>query len=361
MSERDETDKSLRAERSKTDEQLERRRAKIEGDADRVVEVARERAGDTLRAARDRADRDLTTAGADDAVRDELDVERAAEDGAVAQEHEIADEQLRQEREARRRALSALLRFERDATDEGLVVERARADADVATRDDFLAMASHDLRTMLGGIALSAELLALHAKTEPEGGQVTAKHAARIRRFAAGMNRLVGDLLDVVSLEAGKLHVTPRPHDAVQLVRDAVDSFHALYATKQVALIVDVPATPVRATFDEERILQVLGNLLSNALKFTPAGGRVVLALARTGPDVHFTVTDSGVGIPGGLHEAIFERFRQVDPKDRRGLGLGLYIAKSIIDAHRGRIWVESPAGGGSALHFTLPDADPAA
>jgi signal transduction histidine kinase len=106
---------------------------------------------------------------------------------------------------------------------------------------------------------------------------------------------------------------------------------------------------------DHDRIVQVLANLISNALKFTDQGGQVAMSVARTESDVHVSVTDNGPGIPPDLATAVFERFRRIDTKDSRGLGLGLYIAKSIIDVHGGKIWVESRNGGGSAFHFTLP------
>jgi two-component system sensor histidine kinase VicK len=109
-------------------------------------------------------------------------------------------------------------------------------------------------------------------------------------------------------------------------------------------------------TLDHDRVLQVLGNLLSNALTFTERGGRVSLALEEANSAAHFSVADSGVGIPAGQAEKIFERFEQVG-RDRRGHGLGLYIAKCIVEAHDGRIWAESPDAGGTALRFTLPAA----
>jgi signal transduction histidine kinase len=140
------------------------------------------------------------------------------------------------------------------------------------------------------------------------------------------------------------------------VAREAVEAFRPSFSAKGVALIADLPAGAISASFDHDRILQVLANLLSNALKFTERGGRVSLSLEQAGAAVHLCVTDTGVGIPPGHEEAIFERFGQIKP-DRRGHGLGLYIAKAIVEAHAGTIWVESPAGGGAAVHFTVPMA----
>jgi len=239
------------------------------------------------------------------------------------------------------------------------MVERITADELVASRDNFLGMVSHDLRNMLGGIALTAASMATSAGTEGGAPDLTtiARQAERIQRFTARMNRLVGDLLDVVSLEAGKLQITVSAVDAGQLVEDAREAFQLSFVAKQVALRTEIGPAKIVATADHERILQVLANLLSNALKFTDKGGEVKLAVTGTGEGVSFSVLDSGVGIPADLTDAIFERFRQVDPKAAGGLGLGLYIAKSIVDAHGGTIWAEKSPTGGTAVHFTLPAA----
>jgi signal transduction histidine kinase len=355
--ERAETDASLLAERAKTDAELAKKRSSVEADEDHVVEVARERAEEPLDAARERADGDMATAGATPELREKIEAERATADGAVAAERAVADERLRVERDAHGRALFALLRLERDATDDGLLVERTRADEVIATRDDFLGVVSHDMRNILGSIAMSAAALAKRSTVEGNGDAQTMGLTERIQRGTARLNRLVGDLLDVVSLEAGKLRITPQSQDAVQLVKDAVEAFEPSFAAKGVALATDVAAGSIAARFDHDRILQVLANLLSNALKFTARGGHVALSLARTGSEVRFSVTDTGVGIPAGREGAIFERFGQV-ARDGRGHGLGLYIAKNIVDAHSGRIWVEKPDAGGAALHFTLPRAE---
>ena len=339
----------------KADAELDKSRTSIDEDADVVVKVARDRAQATLEVARERADQVMTDARTAPTHRKKIEGARAEEDEAVAAEQATADDQLRIERSERHHTLSELLRLERAATDEDLVVERARADEVVATRDDFLGMASHDMRSILSGIALSAGLLAKHAAPAGEDGLVVLRHAERIQRFTARLNLLVADLLDVVSLEAGQLLVAPQANDAVKLVREAVDAFEASFVAKGVALSAEIASPSALATFDHDRALQVLANLLGNALKFTEPGGRVVVSLALTGADVRFSVVDTGVGIPADHALIVFERFRQVIAKDRRGLGLGLYIAKCIVLAHGGNIWVERPDGGGAALHFTLP------
>jgi signal transduction histidine kinase len=360
--ERDETDASLRAERSKTDSELAKTTALIEGDADQVVELARERADAILQAARERTDREMTMAAVTTKVRHEVEAERATEDETVAEEELVADERLQVERKEKQRAHSALLRHERAATDDGLLVERARADEVVSTRDDFLGMVSHDLRGMLSGISLTAALLVKQSGAGSGNSAVTVKHAERIQRFAGRMSRLVGDLLDVVSLEAGKLHVTLSPVNVSQLLNEAMEAFAPSFSAKAITLAKDLPAGELMVMGDHERILQVLANILDNALKFTAQGGRVLMAVARVESEVRFSITDTGEGLPPGHETTIFERFRQVRVrrKDRPGLGLGLYIAKSIVDAHDGRIWVERPGAEGTAFHFTIPLVPPA-
>jgi len=351
--ERVDTDASLLAERLKTDTELVSRETAVQEAENEVVEVARKRAQETLRAARERANAEMGLARATPELQKKVAAERSNTDEVVAEEQAAADERLRLEREDRRRALNALLCLEREATDEGLLVERARADEVVATRDDFLGMVSHDLRSILGSIALSAELLTQLPVVE---GSPALGHALRIQRSTARMNRLVGDLLDVVCLEAGQLRIAPLSQDAREVARGAVDAFLPSFSAKGVALTLDIPDDAVVATFDHERILQVLANLLSNALRFTPRGGHVALSLAVARLEVQFSVTDTGAGIPAEQVSAIFERFGQVT-RDRRGHGLGLYIAKCIVLAHEGRVWAERSDAGGAVLRFTLPQA----
>ncbi|HEU4537692.1 MAG TPA: HAMP domain-containing sensor histidine kinase, partial [Polyangiaceae bacterium] len=271
-------------------------------------------------------------------------------------ERAAADEALRRERMEEARTLAALLPLEREKTDRYLLTERARSDDAVAHRDDFLGMVSHDLRTLLGGIAMSAAFL-LSLPAEGEAGERTHVEARRIRRFTARMNRLIGDLLDVVSIESGKLQVVPERHDAARLLNETLEAFQPIASAKGVAIGTEVRGGSALASFDHERILQVLANLVSNAIKFTESGGRVGLRIEPAGDDVRFTVRDSGPGVAAEAADSIFERFWQADRNDRRGLGLGLYISRCIVEAHGGKIWVESEPGKGSAFHFTLPGA----
>ncbi len=358
--ERDETDQSLRTERKNSDRAIAERRHGIEETADLLVERAREHADEVLDIARDKADRKLAAAAKDGTEREVVARERAVEDEALEDEREAADEVLRREREEAARTLAALLPLEREKTDRFLLTERVRSDDALAHRDDFLGMVSHDLRNLLSGIVLHASLLARQASDSDEG-QRTLAGMTRIQRYVARMNRLIGDLVDVASIDAGKLAVQLEVLDAAVLVREAVDAFAQAAAQKQITLAWEVSEPSLPARFDHERMLQVFANLITNALKFTPEGGTIVVRGERDGDQISLSVRDDGMGIPADVLEAVFERFWQVGKNDQRGLGLGLYISRCIIDAHGGQIWAESKPGQGSTFHFKIPAASASA
>jgi len=354
--EQERTDQSLRQEREKTDDAFDKHQDAIEADADSALERARASADTSLKVTRAETDERLTQRQAPQKERQSVANERSQEDASLHQERATSDEKLQDERDARRRALAKLLWLERETTDQHLLTERGLSDDAVAARDDFLAMVSHDLRTLLGGIAMRAAMLVRNA-SEDEAGQKVRKNAGSIQHFTARMNRLIGDLLDVASIEAGKLMVQPRPEDAIRLVRETVEAFQPTASAKGLSLDADVARDSLLARFDHERILQVLANLLSNAIKFTPEGGRISIRVEPVEEEVRFSVADTGQGIAEGNLGHIFERLWQVLGSDKRGLGLGLYISRCIVEAHGGRIWAESKTGAGSTFFFTLPRA----
>ena len=171
------------------------------------------------------------------------------------------------------------------------------------------------------------------------------------------MNRLIGDLLDVVSINAGQLAVTTEPGSADDVVAEVMETFLEPAGASGISLTTEIPPTLPRALFDHARILQVLSNLLSNAIKFSPAGSTVVLRVERDGGYLRFAVADRGIGIASDQLDTIFMRFVQLTKTERRGIGLGLYISKCIVLGHGGRIWVESQPGQGSTFFFTVPIA----
>ncbi len=346
LSEREQTDESLRAERERADEALDEKLTSVDETADAVMGLARARADKVLAAARAKTDLQSATS----AVSAILDRERVREDQAVRKERASADETLREERAEH----VALLTMERDETDKDLSSERARADAALATRDEFMGIVSHDLRNMLNAVVGFAALIEKGVSEENHAEQVRT-HAQRIRRSGARMNRLIGDLVDVASIEAGMLAVTREIGDPVRVVTEAVDIFQESALASGVSLVAEIVTPIPPAAFDPVRILQVLTNLLGNAIKFTPGNGKIVVRLERVKNDVRIAVSDTGAGIPADQLEAVFERFLQVVKNDRRGVGLGLYISKCIVQGHGGQIWAESKSGEGSTFYFTLP------
>jgi signal transduction histidine kinase len=350
--ERAETDASLGAERDKTDAALAEARSRVDEDADLVLEQARDRADAVLSESRRRAD--VKTAGGGGAAQKAQQQARAEEDETIERERSIANQALLGEREEREAALREFLLSERDMTDTHLNLERARADFFVAGRDDFLGMVSHDLRNLLGGIALQASLLKREA-TADENGKLILKRADAVGRLTARMNRLVADLLDIASIEAGRLAIVPIQHDAVQLARDTIAAFEPAFTAGGITFSSELAAGPLHANFDFDRVMQVLANLVGNALKLTPAGGRIGIKVRAVGDAIQFTVSDSGPGIPDSLRDLVFERFVQAPVNTRLGLGLGLYISRCIVESHGGKIWLERSSPGGSTFCFTLP------
>ena len=353
--EREQTDESLRAEREKTDRALALSQEAVKDDAGLLVEAAREHADAVLVAAREKADAKL-----EDSPEAAIAEERRTEDQILRAERALADAKIERERAEVERAHARHLREEREATDEHLETERERADDVLQYRDDFLGMVCHDLRDLLGGIVMGSTLLSRKAVPGTEEGRVTLAVTARIERSAARMSRLIADLVDVASIDAGKLAVTKTQDDAGRIVVEAVDSLQATAVEKGVVLEAGNCAAPLGAEFDHGRILQVLVNLIANSIKFTPKGGRIGVTCERAGDVLSFCVSDTGEGIPAEMLEAVFERFWQVGKNDRRGLGLGLYISKCLVEAHGGTIRAESKLGEGTRMIFTLPLDDAA-
>jgi PAS domain S-box-containing protein len=237
-------------------------------------------------------------------------------------------------------------------------VERALQRA-VAARDDVLRIVAHDLRNPLGTIVMQASAME-RAGPEPERRDPQVRHM--ITRAATRMNQLIQDLLDVALLEGGQFKVEHTRLSPAALVREAVDLQAILAAASELELTADVPDDVPDIWGDRKRLLQVFENLIGNAIKFTTAGGRIVVAAARKGDDVVFSVSDTGAGIAPEAMAHVFDRFWQATTSAKRlGAGLGLPITKGIVEAHGGRIWVESHVGRGSTFSFAIPVAARAA
>ena len=233
-------------------------------------------------------------------------------------------------------------------------LEHDRMVQGIRAREEALAVVAHDLRNPLHAVTVGVGTL-LPRITEP----TLRRPVERIQRSAQRMERLLQDLLDIHAIEGGHFAVSKGEVAPTTLILTALESQQSVAGQTSVIINTDVaPALPpVEA--DEERVLQVLENLVGNALKFTPPGGVVTVAATRA-PEagwVLFSVRDTGPGIPGEHLPRVFDRFFQVHSSDRRGAGLGLAICKAIVEAHGGRIWAESEPGKGAAFFFTLPTA----
>jgi len=354
---RKQTDESLCDERSKSDAAIAEGRDAVEIIADDVLRRARDEADAVLRAARDHADERLALADPPSAAIAAVASDRAAEDAALERDRDAADEVLQLERAETARVLNRLLPLERDQTDKFLFRERVQSDAALANRDDFLGLVSHDLRDLLTAIVMSTAVIAKDGGHSQPREQILSE-TARIQRNAVRMNRLIGDLVDIASIDAGRLSVVPVRDDLGALVVEAMDAFRDSAAVKDLRLE-GSRAEHAWAMFDHSRVFQVMANLLLNAIKFTPRGGTIAVA-CREEADGQWqcSVTDTGPGIPAAHLESVFDRFSQGDRPDRRGLGLGLFISKCIVEAHGGRIWVDSTLGHGTRVSFTLPRVD---
>ncbi|WP_437974242.1 ATP-binding protein [Sorangium sp. So ce295] len=231
-------------------------------------------------------------------------------------------------------------------------------EAQTATRarEDLLATVSHDLKAPLSAMIMSIELL--RSAPEPDSSGRARERLDVIQRSAEGMSCLIRDLLDAAAIEAGRLSVERRPVPLAPLVGDAVDAIRPLAAAKPLRLTSELAADLPAVSADPVRLQQVLSNLLGNAVKFTPAHGEITVRARSLRDEVMLSVTDTGLGIAQEDIPRIFDRFWQARPTARAGTGLGLSIAKEIVEAHDGRIWVESSVGRGSAFFVTLPVAE---
>lgn len=246
---------------------------------------------------------------------------------------------------------------EKFASHASLALENARLyrEAKRATegRDQVLGVVSHDLRNPLSAIAMCGTALRNDPKMQ------TAEREdllGTIIQSTEWMNRLIQDLLDVASIEAGRLSLERSREEIGSLLSKALRMFEVEASQRRIALTMRAAADLPIVVVDGSRIVQVLGNLLRNALKFTPDGGQITVGAEVRGGNVVFSVTDNGPGIPIADQSRVFDRYWQSRrTANKRGTGLGLSIAKGIIDAHGGRMWLESTPGQGTTFYFSIP------
>jgi signal transduction histidine kinase len=244
-------------------------------------------------------------------------------------------------------------------TNDSLVIARdvaeglaKRAQAAAQAREDVLGVVAHDLRNPLNVVSMTTQLF---LEIEPSR-EARLKLLGAMQRAVRQMNRLIGDLLEVVRLESGRLGLDLREAQACDILMQAKELCEQSAAESAVVLEIRPVDPGLRVRADTGRVLQVLGNLVGNALKFAGSGGRVTLSAAANAQQVVFSVADTGPGIAPEEVARLFDRFWQART-DRRGVGLGLTIARGIVEAHCGRIWVESRVGDGATFYFTLSAA----
>jgi signal transduction histidine kinase len=220
----------------------------------------------------------------------------------------------------------------------------------IDAREEILRIVAHDLRNPLNTISMATSLL-LDDSTDP----TRTSQLRIIRRAGERANRLIQDLLSVTTIEAGRLSVAPRKVSVGDLIHESVEMLQPIAREKSIMLSVQADADLPLVRADPSRILQVFSNLVGNAIKFTPVGGSITLSAVRADGAVKCSVTDNGPGIPEAQIPRLFGKFWQAKRGDTGGVGLGLAIARGIVEAHGGSIAVESEVGKGSVFSFQLP------
>jgi chemotaxis family two-component system sensor kinase Cph1 len=250
--------------------------------------------------------------------------------------------------------LEAAENLRRDAVEIDLERQVIREQRAVRARDDLVAVVSHDLRNPLGVIQMQAAILlqpvGLGSEEFSRRIQTSVDH---IQRAVRRMNTLIRDLLDLAKLEAGRFTLQCAECQINELVEESLLILRPLAEAKWITLTSDLRGDAVNV--DRDRIFQVLSNLVGNAIKFTPGRGSIVVRAETVNTEVRVTVSDTGPGIPPEQLENVFDRYWQARRSDQEGSGLGLFIAKGIVEAHGGRIWIEPHANTGATFIFILP------
>ncbi|NUO49911.1 MAG: DUF4118 domain-containing protein [Polyangiaceae bacterium] len=222
----------------------------------------------------------------------------------------------------------------------------------VQARDRVLAVVAHDLRNPLGNILMQTALLREQTASDAEWDRTP---SGRVERAATRMNRLIQDLLDAARIDEGHMQIQRVCVAPQALLTEAVEAQRPLAVAHEVQIGVEAPAALPEVVADRDRILQVFENLLGNALKFVGRGGHIVVGAECCGGALRFRVSDDGPGIAPELIPHLFDRFASGRLHPTGGIGLGLSIAKGIVESHGGRIWVESTPGRGSTFFFSIP------
>ena len=371
-------DKSLEIDWRSTDDHFDQKNKTIEEEIDgtvRLNRLAADRDRDSERAKTDSAQlayRLSLTDGPSSRLNESgLNQERKRSDEAQHAQREAEDRAHILERFQKRLIAAALVENERSEANTNRLEERVRADqnfrllseekiahnvtqAALVTRDLFLQTVSHDLRNPLGVISMGTSLMRKNLSSGNNDVGSLYQILDTIERNTANMDRMISDLLDVERMVNGKLTLKLGKYDICAILRECEELFAPVLASKSISMTIQTDHERIFADVDHDRVLQVLSNLIGNALKFTPNGGDVKLSARKKATKIEISVTDNGPGIPADKKSEIFQRFSQLNSNTGRGLGLGLFISKWIVEAHNGRIRVVSELGKGSTFSFTL-------
>lgn len=231
--------------------------------------------------------------------------------------------------------------------------ERARLEALQEQRNEFLLAISHELKTPLTSIKLCSEMLAEEAKLSPKSPQ--GKLLENLRLSANSMEKRVKDLLDFLKLQTSSLEFEPSPEDVKAALKDIISSINPLISAKKQTLVAEIPGSLPPVMMDRQRFEQILLNLLSNANRYTPTGGEIKLRAGVRDSKLVVNVSDNGAGIPLDEQDLVFKPYYRARKQSDYSLGLGLFIAKSLVELHGGKIWLDSQPGKGSTFSFTIP------
>jgi signal transduction histidine kinase len=235
------------------------------------------------------------------------------------------------------------------ALENSLLLDTVRAA--LRSREEIVSVVSHDLRNPVAAVKMLSR-----AALRDLGSDSRTENILLIAKAAEQMDALIRDLLDVNRLDAGKLTIHAEPLDPSDLLNGSLQTLLPLVEEKSIELDLQLEPGLPRVMADSERVQQTISNLIGNAIKFTPTGGKIIVRTRSTGGELIVSVIDNGAGIPAEQLPKVFDRYWQSARTDREGAGLGLAIAKGIVEGHGGRIWIESTRGEGTTASFTLPE-----
>jgi signal transduction histidine kinase len=277
----------------------------------------------------------------------------------VAHQRRLGALILGQGESARKFAPEDLGFYQEIAIRAALSLDKARlykeAQAAIRAREEILAIVSHDLKNPLSSIALGAEMIPKISSLDDISRAQVERITRALLQSVSVMQGLVVNILDHAKIHADRLRIRREKQDTRRVLQECVETVKLAAETKSLHVTLEVDPNLPPLQFDRVRLSQVLLNLISNSIKFTPSGGRIAIRCQKTVEEALFTVVDTGPGIPPDEIPHVFDRFWSAKESSLQGTGLGLSIAKGIIEAHQGRIWVESTVGIGSTFYFTLP------